>query len=57
MIIESTQNYKFPNPMELTKCLEDYFEELTEEQAMQLVVKSPKAHDLLVKLNDEGKLE
>lgn len=50
-------NYKFPNSMELTKCLEDYFEELTEEQALQLVVKSPKAHDLLVKLDEENKLE
>ena len=50
-------NYKFPNSMELTKCLNDYFEELTEEQALQLVVKSPKAHDLLVKLDEENKLE
>lgn len=50
-------NYKFPNFMELTKCIEDYFEELTEEQAMQLVVKSPKARDLLVKLDAEEKLE
>lgn len=49
-------NYKFPNPMDLRYCMEDYFEDLTEEQAMQLVVKSPKAHDLLVKLDEENKL-
>lgn len=50
-------NYKFPYSVDLTKCVEDYFEDLSEEQAMQLIVKSPKAHDLLVKLDAEGKLE
>ena len=49
-------NYKFPNSMDLRYCMEDYFEDLTEEQAMQLVVKSPKAHDLLVKLDEENRL-
>lgn len=49
--------YQFPDPIELTKCMEDYFEDLTEEQAMKLVVKSKKAMDLLVSLDEEGKLE
>lgn len=49
-------NYHFPHTMELTKCIEDYFEDLTEEQALQYVNKSQKAHDLLVKLNEENKL-
>ena len=49
-------NYKFPNSMDLRYCMEDYFEDLTEEQAMQLVVKSPKAYDLLVKLDEENRL-
>ena len=48
--------YTFPNEMELTKCTEDYFEDLTEEQAEKYVVKSQKALDLLVKLDDEGNL-
>ena len=50
-------NYKFPREIELTKCIEDFYEDLTEEQAMQLVVKSEKAHSLLVKLEEDGKLE
>ena len=50
-------NYKFPTTMDLNKCMEDYFEGLTEEQAMQFVVKSKKAYDLLVKLDEEKKLE
>ena len=50
-------NYKFPEPIELKYCIEDYYEELTEEQALQLVVKSPKALELLERLDDEGKLE
>lgn len=50
-------NYKFPNPIELTTCLEDYFEELTEEQALNQIVKSEKAMNLLVDLDNEGKLE
>ena len=49
-------NYKFPNPMELRKCMEDYFEDLTEEQALQLIVKSEKARDLLVELDEKGEL-
>lgn len=48
--------YTFPTGMELTKCIEDYFEDLTEEMAEKYVVKSPKALDLLVKLDEEGKL-
>ncbi len=51
-------NYKFPEMIENLKwCIEDFYEDLTEEQALQLVVKSEKAHDLLVKLDEEGKLE
>lgn len=51
-------NYKFPEMIdELKYCIEDYFEDLTEEQALQLVVKSDKALDLLVKLDEQGKLE
>lgn len=49
-------NYKFPREIELTKCIEDFYEDLTEEQALQLVVKSEKAHALLVKLDEDGKL-
>lgn len=50
-------NYHFPEPMDLKYCIEDYYEDLTEEQALQLVVKSPKAMELLVRLDGEGKLE
>lgn len=50
-------NYKFPEPIELTKCLEDYFEDLSEEQALQYIVKSQKARDLLVQLDEKGQLE
>ena len=50
-------NYKFPNPIELTTCIEDYFEDLTEEEALRLIVKSEKAMDLLVDLDKDGKLE
>ena len=50
-------NYHFPEPEELRYCIEDYYEDLTEEQALQLVVKSPKAKELLVRLDKEGKLE
>ncbi len=49
-------NYHFPSPMELKTCIEDYFEDLTEEQALQYVNKSEKARELLVKLNEENKL-
>lgn len=51
-------NYKFPETIsDLDFCMEDYFEDLTEEQALQLVVKSEKALDLLVKLDEKGQLE
>ena len=49
-------SYTFPSEMELTKCVEDYFEDLTEEQAEKLVVKSQKALDLLVRLDEKGQL-
>ena len=49
-------NYTFPHTMDLNKCIENYFEELTEEQALQYVVKSEKALDLLVELDEKGKL-
>lgn len=50
-------NYKFPEPIELTTCIDDYLEELTEEQALQYIVKSDKARDLLIKLDEENKLD
>lgn len=50
-------SYQFPDAIELTRCMEDYFEDLDEEQALKLVVKSQKALDLLVTLDEEGKLE
>jgi DNA (cytosine-5)-methyltransferase 1 len=50
-------NYKFPHGIELTTCIEDYFEDLTEEQALQYIVKSKKAHDLLVELDEKGQLD
>ena len=50
-------NYKFPDPIELTKCIEDCFEDLTEEQALQYIVKSQKAYDLLVELDGKGQLD
>ena len=50
-------NYHFPKPIELDYCIEDYFEDLTDEQALQLIVKSDKAKSLLVELDDDGKLE
>ena len=49
-------NYTFPHTMDLSKCIEDYFEDLTEEQALQYVVKSEKALDLLVELDEKGEL-
>lgn len=50
-------NYKFPQIIDnLEYCIEDYFEDLTEEQALQLVVKSEKALDLLVELDEKGQL-
>ena len=56
MSILGDYGYTFPETMELTKCIEDYFEELTEEQALQYVVKSEKAYDLLVELDEKGQL-
>ena len=50
-------NYSFPDTMDLNKCIENYFEELTEEQALQYVVKSEKALELLVRLDEKGELE
>lgn len=50
-------NYHFPAPIPLTTCMEDYFEDLSDEQAVQLVVKSPKALNLLVELDEKGNLE
>ena len=49
-------NYKFPTEMELTKCIEDYFEDMTDDMAMQYVVKSDKALELLVELDGKGEL-
>lgn len=50
-------NFKFPQPIDLRYCFEDYFEDMDEETAFQQIVKSEKAMDLLVKLDGEGKLE
>lgn len=50
-------NFKFPTPMELMNDMDSFLEDLTEEQALQQVVKSEKAHDLLVKLNEQGEFE
>lgn len=49
-------NYTFPDTMDLSKCIEDYFEELTEEQALKYVVKSEKALELLVELDEKEEL-
>lgn len=54
--ILGNHNYKFPTIMDLNKCMEDYFEDLTEEQALQYVVKSEKALDLLVELDGKNEL-
>ena len=56
MSVLGEYNYKFPSEMDLNKCIEDYFEDLTEEQALQYVVKSPKALDLLVELDEKRQL-
>lgn len=50
-------NYRFPIPIELDTCIEDYFEDMTEEQALQQVVKSEKALNLLVELDEKGQLD
>ena len=49
-------SYTFPTGMELRTCIEDSFEELTEEMAEKYVVKSEKARDLLVRLDEENRL-
>ena len=49
-------NYNFPVSIPLNKCIEDYFEELTEEEALHLVVKSEKAMELLEELDEQGKI-
>lgn len=49
-------NYKMPRQLPLRYCIENFYEDLTEEQALQLVVKSEKAHALLVELDSNGKL-
>ena len=50
-------NYKFPVEIDLETCIEDYFEDLTDEMALKLIVKSEKAKELVVNLDEEGKLE
>ena len=50
-------NYKFPTEIDLNYCMEDYFEDLTEEQALQYVVKSEKALSLLKELDEKDELE
>lgn len=50
-------NYQFPVGMDLRYCIEDYFQELTEEEALKFIVKSEKAKDLLVDLDEKGELE
>jgi len=49
--------YSFPSPIELDTCMEDYFEDLTDEMALQQVVKSEKALSLLVDLDEKGQLD
>ena len=50
-------HYKFPKEIDLRYCMEDYFEDLTEEQALQYVVKSEKALSLLKELDEKDELE
>jgi DNA (cytosine-5)-methyltransferase 1 len=50
-------NYKFPGAIDLDKCIEDYFEDLSDEDALRLIVKSEKAMNLLVELDEDGKLD
>ena len=57
MSILGNYNYKFPYISDLTRCIEDYYEGLSEEQALKYVVKSDKALELLIKLDEEGNLE
>ena len=55
--ILGNSNYTFPTPIELDTCIEDYFEDLSDEDALRLIVKSDKAKELLVELDEKGKLE
>lgn len=50
-------NYKFPVGIPTDKCIEDYFEDMTDEELLQYVVKSKEANDLLVRLNENGELD
>ena len=50
-------NYNFPYTIDLDYCIEDYFEDLCEEDALRLIVKSDKAKSLLVELDEDGRLE
>lgn len=50
-------SYTFPQPIDLDYCIEDYFEDLSEEDALRLIVKSEKAMNLLIELDEKGKLE
>jgi len=55
--ILGSSSYTFPVPIELTRCIEDYFEDLSDEDALRLIVKSEKAKDLLIELDEKGTLE
>lgn len=51
-------NFDFPNPMELNLNINSMLDEdMTEEQALQLIVKSEKAKDLLVELDGKNELQ
>ena len=49
--------YTFPTTIDLDKCIEDYFEDLSDEDALRLIVKSDKAKELLIELDEKGTLE
>ena len=42
--------------MHLDYCIEDYFEDLSEEDALRLIVKSEKALNLLVELDESQRI-
>ena len=49
--------YQFPTMIEeLTRCMEDFFQDLTEEEGLKQIVKSKKALDLLVSLDEKDEL-
>lgn len=50
-------NYKFPMAAELRSCVEDFFEDMDEDQALKYVVKSEKAMSLLVELDEKNELD